>query len=74
MSSAETNTTAKFGTFTERRKACEQCGTEFSCYTNDCWCNELPNIVPLDLERGCLCPECLKKLIEKKTEEYNHRL
>jgi hypothetical protein len=62
------------GPAVERRKSCEQCGKEFSCYTSDCWCNDLPNIVPLDMERGCLCPECLKTLIDKKTEEYNRNL
>jgi transcriptional regulator NrdR family protein len=56
----------------ERRKVCELCGTEFSCFTEECWCSELPPIMPLDENKGCLCPECLGREIEQKIK--NHKI
>ncbi|HXC06658.1 MAG TPA: hypothetical protein VNZ86_18000 [Bacteroidia bacterium] len=53
----------------ERIKSCAQCGTGFSCYTSECWCNDLPQIMPLDQLRGCLCPVCLEKTIDAKFKE-----
>lgn len=50
----------------ERTKLCSQCNAHFSCYTQGCWCAELPMIVPLDNINDCLCPKCLKALIDKK--------
>lgn len=54
----------------ERKKTCEQCGTDFGCYTAGCWCAELPMIMPLDTKtKDCLCPECLKAIINDKLAE-----
>jgi len=56
----------------ERRKFCSKCKAEFSCYSKDCWCNELPQIMPFsDDNEDCQCPTCLKASIDKKIEEYN---
>jgi hypothetical protein len=55
----------------ERRKVCPECKTAFGCFTSECWCDELPNIVPLDASRGCMCPACLEKVIDKKIELRN---
>ena len=52
----------------ERKKQCERCKTVFSCYTTNCWCNELPQIMPLPENENCLCPECLKITIDYKIE------
>jgi hypothetical protein len=53
----------------ERKKVCSQCQTEFSCFTENCWCAELPQIMPLSEGGDCLCPDCLKVTIDKKFEE-----
>ena len=60
-------------------KSCPQCGSNFICGIADggqtCWCFDLPNVVSLDKETTCLCPECLQKHIQnhlatkKKAEE-----
>ena len=54
-------------------KICGRCGADFLCGpqkdNGDCWCDRLPNIIPLDANKlSCLCPDCLGKLIEKKLE------
>ncbi|MFI5149695.1 MAG: hypothetical protein ACHQRM_08170 [Bacteroidia bacterium] len=66
---SELHTQKENGLKIERTKACAQCGTGFSCFTSDCWCNTLPNIMPLDPERGCLCPACLEKTVNDKYAE-----
>jgi hypothetical protein len=71
---SEAHTVAKGGVSIERRKSCERCSSEFSCFTSDCWCNELPNIMPLDEKRGCLCPVCLEEVISQKFQERNTNL
>lgn len=48
-------------------KICPACNTEFECITNGdepCWCEKLPNIVPLD-SSSCLCPACLEIKIKE---------
>jgi len=51
-------------------KKCEECGNTFTCGSHvpgNCWCLDLPKVVPMPTEEGsnCLCPNCLKKKIEK---------
>lgn len=53
----------------ERKKICASCRIEFSCYTHNCWCAELPNLIPLTAGNDCLCPGCLKKAIARKIED-----
>jgi len=48
-----------------REKRCERCGAAFGCGSGaedgGCWCNELPQVLPLSLDGSdCLCPGCLK--------------
>ncbi|WP_082824072.1 HutD family protein [Crenobacter luteus] len=48
-----------------REKRCERCGVAFGCGSGardgGCWCNELPQVLPLDGAGGdCLCPSCLR--------------
>ena len=50
----------------ERKKTCPRCNSLFSCYTGNCWCNELPQIMPLNDNEDCLCPDCLKKEIDNR--------
>jgi hypothetical protein len=50
----------------ERKKVCPNCQTEFSCFTENCWCNELPRVMTLEDSKGCLCPDCLKIAIDNK--------
>jgi len=74
MPQSDLNTSSSGEPRLERSKVCDQCGTGFSCYTSNCWCDTLPNIVPLDPDKGCLCPACLQALIEQKTILYNNNL
>lgn len=50
----------------EKHKSCVNCGKAFSCYTADCWCAELPMIMPMENITDCLCPTCLKAVIDEK--------
>lgn len=50
----------------EKHKTCVQCGIPFSCYTQGCWCAELPMIMPMENITDCLCPVCLKSEINKR--------
>jgi hypothetical protein len=49
-----------------RKKVCPGCQTQFSCCINQCWCSELPKIIPLTDNAECYCPDCLKTIIEDK--------
>lgn len=55
-------------------KTCPDCGSSFVCNhgdkNNSCWCNSLPPIMPLDPKMDCRCPECLKKIVKEKVEEF----
>jgi diphthine-ammonia ligase len=55
----------------EKQKICVKCGTPFSCYTQGCWCAELPMIMPMENITDCLCPNCLKSEINRKLVENN---
>lgn len=50
----------------EKHKICVNCGILFSCYTQGCWCAELPMIMPMENITDCLCPNCLKVAIEER--------
>ena len=56
----------------EKEKTCPQCQASFICSTEKCWCSLLPNIVTLDEKAECLCPNCLKAVIEEKTKIQNN--
>jgi hypothetical protein len=51
-------------------RACPRCGQNFTCglaaVDDHCWCFDLPHVIsPKDASReGCLCPNCLGKLID----------
>lgn len=52
-------------------ETCARCGARFGCGMRAgaarCWCNDLPVLDPLPAQfagKGCLCPECLKTLLE----------
>lgn len=50
----------------EKHKICVNCGIPFSCYTQGCWCAELPMIMPMENITDCFCPNCLKEAIDEK--------
>ena len=56
-------------------KVCPQCGVPFECrQETGCWCAELPWKIPVpedkrDPAKGCLCPECLRAVLGRKTEQ-----
>ncbi|HTA81905.1 MAG TPA: ABC transporter substrate-binding protein [Bacteroidia bacterium] len=51
-------------------KKCEKCAKDFTCSSANCWCNNMPQIMPMNPEKGCLCPDCLKEAIDGKVKEY----
>lgn len=53
----------------EKFKRCAKCNNPFSCYTEGCWCAELPMIMPMENITDCLCPNCLKETINEKLLE-----
>jgi hypothetical protein len=52
-----------------RRLACAACGTEFRCnLSGSCWCRDEAFRLPMPVDGGdCLCPDCLRKLAERRT-------
>lgn len=55
-----------------QQKKCKECGAEFGCGSegqNQCWCHDLPNVMPFTGEQDCLCPKCLEKAIKEKLKE-----
>ncbi|WP_430407002.1 diphthine--ammonia ligase [Fluviicola sp.] len=57
----------------EKQKVCVQCGIPFSCYTQGCWCAELPMIMPMENTTDCLCSACLKSRINEKLIENDQK-
>lgn len=46
-------------------KNCSNCNKELSCHSdNNCWCSTYPTIKIDQPDKDCLCPSCLKKIIE----------
>jgi hypothetical protein len=56
-----------------REKTCPSCATTFECGGN-CWCNDLPKIVPMNSEVGCWCRSCLTKQVKKTIAEHMQNL
>lgn len=60
------------------RKTCSECGAVFECGAGDnaeanagkCWCSAWPQIMPLEPGQDCRCPDCLKKIIRQKLDEF----
>jgi len=57
-----------------KQKYCSECGVAFTCGEGEenkkCWCNDFPPLMPVDFKKDCRCPECLKKIIKEKVEEF----
>lgn len=49
-----------------KSKKCSECAKEFTCASSDCWCGKLPNIMPMNPYKDCLCPQCLEKVVDEK--------
>lgn len=53
----------------EQNRTCGRCGAKFRCGVEAgdtiCWCFELPHVLPVNGTQynGCLCPECLRELM-----------
>jgi hypothetical protein len=60
-----------------KKKNCSGCGAEFACgpvsEKEPCWCSHLPNIMPLDFSKDCMCKDCLAKVIEEKIRNEKER-
>ncbi len=54
----------------QKNSICPVCGEEFECGAKSgketCWCFELANVLPVNSQQNCLCPNCLKKKIESQ--------
>lgn len=53
--------------------ACANCGSILNCgadQTGQCWCSELPPILPPEAGKSCLCRDCLKVKVQAKIDEY----
>lgn len=62
-----------FSTGLGKVKQCGQCGDDLFCGPEepggDCWCDRLPNIMPLQAEiDSCLCANCLQQAIQARIE------
>lgn len=55
---------------------CSSCGTAFSCGASaaSCWCQELPQLLPLEGEGACLCPRCLRSKLLADVEAFVARV
>ncbi len=53
-----------------KQKVCVACEKAFSCYTQGCWCADLPMIMPMENITDCMCPACLKAMINTKLAEH----
>ena len=53
-------------------KICPECKTKFSCEENEsCWCYSLPHVkfnTIVDEKEDCICPKCLKVIINEKRD------
>jgi predicted Fe-S protein YdhL (DUF1289 family) len=66
---AELGPGVSFSSSLAKVKVCGQCGDALVCGPlepgGDCWCDRLPNIMPLQPEAdSCLCPACLEQAIQ----------
>jgi len=62
---------------------CPRCGTPFTCglraKQDHCWCFDFPHVISLEnaSREGCLCRDCLSKLIEsiqqQQQEQHSHQ-
>jgi hypothetical protein len=53
-----------------KEKVCPKCSITFTCSSVNCWCGELPQIMPMNYEAECLCPNCLKEVIDEKVKAH----
>ncbi|WP_137404002.1 DUF5522 domain-containing protein [Echinicola rosea] len=56
-----------------KEKRCPNCQKAFAC-TTECWCSAFPPIVPLEENKGCLCPDCLKSAIQDRISHWTTNL
>ncbi|QPC82808.1 cysteine-rich CWC family protein [Phototrophicus methaneseepsis] len=61
------------------QRICPRCGTPFVCGVaagkGECWCFQMPMIIPLPESDGaatCLCPYCLQERIEQQMQSRIH--
>ena len=54
------------------QKVCPACGASFTCGATggqlQCWCCDLPHIMEMNLNAGCLCPTCLRREIDRRVD------
>ena len=50
-----------------KNKTCPSCGKALTCSAldpkQDCWCMQIPAILPPEPRKDCLCPTCLAKAV-----------
>ena len=55
------------------KKQCSVCLQSFecnSCVGQQCWCSQLPAIMPLCAEQDCRCPQCLTVAVNEKITDF----
>jgi len=55
------------------QQTCPTCNTNFSCEVEkakECWCAQMPTILPIEETSTCLCPSCLKNKTKAAIEQY----
>jgi len=55
------------------QQICTACNTSFTCEVekaNNCWCAQLPTILPVEGSESCLCPNCLKNKTQAAIAQY----
>lgn len=56
----------------DRTQPCSNCRQQFRCEIalgkDHCWCMNLPAILPIRAEAGCLCEQCLQRAIAERQQ------
>jgi hypothetical protein len=63
------------------QRVCQRCGTPFVCGVaageGECWCFQLPMVVPLPENDGaatCMCPYCLQERVERQLRQQEQAI
>lgn len=57
------------------KKYCSDCNNEIICSVDgECWCSNLPAVMPVKYGQGCRCQSCLAKLITLSLNETIEKL
>lgn len=52
---------------------CTACNINFQCEVEkatNCWCAQLPTVLPIEEVTSCLCPSCLQERTKAAIQQY----